>query len=216
MSDWGRQEGFGGGMALSDQLELVIKKVERFNLPFGHKRDIQSLARFLKEQSLCDLDRRAKQEEISAAAIQFVKRLYEVSILESLNQPQSFWNNLEGFAQKPLQITIGPAREMKNPRDQWNAKDLFQHLLGLVTKEPASTEKDLCRLGLDILIREASKQRHLRNVRRDKEIWITQVHPFLKSKDFLTSLRDDKNLKAKLDYHLTNVSIPKSKREPHP
>lgn len=200
-------------MALSDQLDIVIAKVERLNLPFTHKRDITDVARFLKAQSLCDLDRRAPQKDISEAAILFVKRLYEVSILASLNQPQSFWTNLEGFAQKPLHISIGPAKAMTNPRDQWTARDLFSHLLELVQKEGPSNERDQCRLGLKTLIIEAGKRRELRNVKRDREVWITQVHPFLKSKDFLQSLRDDKNLKAKLDYHLTEVWIPKSKRE---
>ena len=202
-------------MGLADQLDRVIEKLEKISMPQHQRNEILSIARFLKEQALCDVDRRVKQHEIASAAHLFVKRLYEVSIIAALDQPQNFWKNLENFSQRPIQFSIGPASEITNPRDAWTPRELFAHLLLLIEKESPSTERDICRLGLKTLIVEAGKLRAQRQVKRDREVWVTQVHPFLKLRDLLSSLRDDKNLKAKLDYHLTETWIPKGKREPH-
>jgi hypothetical protein len=186
----------------------------KLNAAESVKHELRSLGSYLRTQALCDADRRDRQQEPAQAATRFVRSLYQAAIQASLQQPQTFWATLEAFANQPLEVNVRPREEPKKPAplkvvkdlapqiskavDEWDAKDLFQHLLSEVERQPSSKQKDVCVAALKTLVTESKRAFSQRNPKKDLSIWKTYVFPHVESQKLMLPFKKNKLMKEKL------------------
>lgn len=189
-------------MVLLKHLDELDRRIDRLTLSEMTRFELKSLSSYIRAQALCDLDRRANQKELTEAATAFVRALYQASLQASLQQPQGFWESLERFAAKPLEIRLRPRSAAPVGSETWDAKDLFQHLLTECGKLPASSDRAECINALEELLLETSKVRFHRNTKANKEIWRTKIYPFVQKQNLMNAFRKNEILRSRLEFFL--------------
>lgn len=189
-------------MELADHLDRLSRVLPKLSLSEQTRFELHSLSQFLRAQALSDFDRRASQKEITEAATEFVRALYQASLQASLQQPQDFWDQLERFANKKLEIKIRPRNSAPVGSEKWDAKELFTHLISECSKLPTSSDRAQCLNALEELLLETSKVRFHRNTKLNKELWRKQIFPFVQKQNLMQPFRQNEVLRSRLEFFL--------------
>lgn len=193
----------------SEAFGRMIKYTEKLHVPRLFKNDLIKKLDFLKTQSLCDADRRAKQSEIKEAWKALEEEAKVTDLFSVLRQDHQIWPAVLSFIKiadekyVPPQVVKISRPQAENPYESWNAIDLFHFLRGEARFKRGISEIDrqILVLGLNCLYGEAEKPKLHQDFQVIGEAW-RAVKPILIKYKMLDRFEGEDNLSARLKYFI--------------
>jgi hypothetical protein len=157
---------------------------------------------YLKTQTLCDLDRRDKFQDIRSAWESLQREAFKIKAFEKFKADQSFWNPLEVFvgAATPYFHKPPPATKPSDPYEKWDASNLLRHLEDQASQKPVLEHMEwiALRVGLMYLHSQAQLPRMSQDKNRKGIQFVYEaIRPLLIKSKLLDPFRKHQNLQRR-------------------
>jgi hypothetical protein len=162
---------------LYEQFDLLVRDVNALPPTMkDQKEELLSKLWWLRTQSLCDVDHRAKQSELRECWGRIEYLFNETEFREVYPRPDSFWLSIHDFVGRGL-FEIRTNRP--SPFANSNVVEMLSHMRNQVSNfGPMPKERRMLRQDLDWLIKQAMLPGYDRNQLEIKARWI-RIHRYL-------------------------------------